>query len=120
MEFWGKHLIVDVKGCFPDRAQDPEYISHFTKELVRQIEMVPFGEPQVVHFADGTDLAGWTVIQLIETSCITGHFCDINGDLYLDVFSCKDFVEQRVIDTLEHFFSPDEIKSQVVIRDARR
>ena len=120
MDFWGKHLIVDVKGCFPARAQDPEYIRHFTKELVRIIEMVPFGEPQVVHFADGTDLAGWTVIQLIETSCITGHFCDINGDLYLDVFSCKDFVEQRVIDTLEHFFSPGDIKFQVVMRDARR
>jgi S-adenosylmethionine/arginine decarboxylase-like enzyme len=120
MDYWGKHLIVDVKGCFPARAQDPEYIRHFTKELVRQIEMVPFGEPQVVHFADGTDLAGWTVIQLIETSCITGHFCDINGDLYLDVFSCKTFEEQVVIDTIEHFFSPDEIKFQVVMRDARR
>ena len=120
MDFWGKHLIVDVKGCFPDRAQDPEYISHFTKELVRQIEMVPFGEPQVVHFADGTDLAGWTVIQLIETSCITGHFCDINGDLYLDVFSCKTFEEQVVIDLLKQMFSPGEIKSHVLMRYARR
>jgi S-adenosylmethionine decarboxylase len=119
MQGWGKHLIIDAKHCFPDRVQDPEYIRHFTKELVRQIEMVPFGEPQVVHFADGTDLAGWTMIQLIETSSIMGHFLDVSGDLYLDVFSCKDFEEQRVIDTLEHFFSPDEIKHKVIMRDAR-
>ena len=119
MQSWGKHLIIDAKGCFPGRVQDPEYIRHFTKELVRQIEMVPFGEPQVVHFADGTDLAGWTMIQLIETSSIMGHFLDVSGDLYLDVFSCKDFEEQRVIDALEHFFSPDEIKHQVIMRDAR-
>lgn len=119
MEHWGKHLIIDARGCNIDRVTDSEYITHFTKELVKQIEMVPFGEPQVVHFADGTDLAGWTMIQLIETSCITGHFCDINGDLYLDVFSCKDFEEQRVTNLLQHMFSPDEIKSQVVMRDAR-
>ena len=36
------------------------------------------------------------------------------------IASMEDFMEQRVIDTIEHFFSPDEIKSQVVIRDARR
>jgi S-adenosylmethionine/arginine decarboxylase-like enzyme len=119
MQGWGKHLIIDAKHCFPARVQDPEYIRFFTKELVRQIEMVPFGEPQVVHFADGTDLAGWTMIQLIETSSIMGHFLDISGDLYLDVFSCKDFEEQRVIDALDHFFSPDEIKHQVIMRDAR-
>ena len=120
MQYWGKHLVADVKACNISRATDPEYIRWFTKELVRMIEMVPHGEPQVVHFADGTDLAGWTLIQLIETSSIIGHFLDHNGDLYLDVFSCKDFEEQRVMNTLEHFFSPDEIKSQIVIRDARK
>ena len=120
MQGWGKHLVIDAKACKLDRAKDPEYIKHFIKELVRMIEMVPYGEPQLVHFAEGTDLAGWTVIQLIETSNITGHFLDLNGDLYLDVFSCKDFEEQRVIDLLEQFFSPDEIKHQIIMRDARR
>ena len=120
MQHWGKHLIIDAQGCDIQRVTDPEYIKHFTKELVRQIQMVAYGEPQVVHFADGTDLAGWTMIQLIETSCITGHFLDHNGDLYLDVFSCKTFEEQVVIDLLKEFFSPGEIKFQVVMRDARK
>lgn len=120
MDRWGKHLIIDAKGCQLDRARDPEYIKHFTKELVRLIEMVPYGEPQLVHFADGTEKAGWTAIQLIETSNIMAHFLDHNGDLYLDVFSCKDYKEQVVTDHLNQFFSPDEIYSQVVVRDARR
>jgi hypothetical protein len=119
MDYWGKHLIIDAKGCDLQRANDPEYIKHFTKELVRLIEMVPYGEPQLVHFADGTDKAGWTVIQLIETSNITGHFLDHNGDLYLDVFSCKDYSEHIVISALRTFFSPGEIKHQVIMRDAR-
>ena len=80
--------------------------------------MKAYGEPQVVHFADGTDKAGWTVLQLIETSNITGHFLDHNGDLYLDVFSCKTFSEHTVLSALKLFFSPDEIKHQVIWRDA--
>jgi S-adenosylmethionine/arginine decarboxylase-like enzyme len=119
MQGWGKHLIIDAKGCFPAKAQDPEYIRSFIMDTVRLIEMTPFGETKLTHFADNTDFAGWTAIQLIETSSIVAHFLDINGDLYLDVFSCKDFEEQRVMDNLELFFSPDEIKHQVIWRDAR-
>ena len=119
MQAWGKHLIIDAKGCDLQRATDPEYIRHFTKELVRLIEMNPFGEPQVVHFGDGGDKAGWTMIQLIETSNIIGHFLDHNGDLYLDVFSCEDFSEHTVMSALKMFFSPGEIKHQVIMRDAR-
>ena len=72
-------------------------------------------------FAEGSlDKAGWTMIQLIETSNIMGHFLDHNGDLYLDIFSCKDYNEQLVIDLLKQCFSPGEIKSQVLLRDARK
>jgi S-adenosylmethionine/arginine decarboxylase-like enzyme len=119
MDSWGKHLIIDARGCLVNRATDPNYIKFFTKELVRMIEMVPYGEPQLVHFAENTDKAGWTVIQLIETSNIIGHFLDINGDLYLDVFSCKDYDVDIVLNLLQQCFSPEEIKFHVVKRDAR-
>jgi S-adenosylmethionine/arginine decarboxylase-like enzyme len=118
MSYWGYHLMLDVKGCEIQRATDPEYIKHFTKELVRLIEMVPYGEPQLVHFADNTEKAGWTIIQLIETSNIMGHFLDINGDLYMDIFSCKDFDEARVVKALEEHFKPEKIKSRFFRRQA--
>jgi len=121
MEHWGKHLIIDAKCCDIAKATNPEYITKFTKELVVLIDMVPFGEPQMVHFGNNTlDKSGWTVIQLIETSNIMGHFLDHNGDLYLDVFSCKDYNEKSVVDFLDQWFSPDEIKFQTVMRDARK
>jgi len=82
--------------------------------------MKPYGEPQVIHFADNTDKAGWTVIQLIQTSNIIGHFIDHSGDFYLDVFSCKNFEEHIVINTLMHYFEPEDIFFNVMSRDARR
>jgi S-adenosylmethionine decarboxylase len=116
--YWGYHLMLDVKGCEIQRATDPDYITHFTKDLVRLIEMVPYGEPQLVHFADNTDKAGWTVIQLIETSNIMGHFPDNTGDLYMDIFSCKDFNEFRVMNAIQDHFRPKNIKQRFFKRQA--
>ena len=118
MDSWGYHLILDVKGCDIEKATNPDYIRDFTKELVKRIDMLPYGEPQVVHFADNTDLAGWTVLQLIHTSNITAHFCDINGDLYLDIFSCKEFDGDVVVQYLNDFFKPLRITSRFLYRTA--
>ena len=80
--------------------------------------MVPFGEPQIHRFGSGNK-AGLTLVQLIETSNITGHFCDESGDAYLDVFSCKDY-DKRTVETLIHqYFQPTHLDSTVIIRQAR-
>jgi len=119
MMHWGKHLMLDAKNCDRYKAQDSLYIKNFTKDLVKRIDMVPYGEPQLVHFADGTDKAGWTVIQLIETSNIMGHFLDNTGDLYLDVFSCKEYDESVVTDILKEYFRPELIHTTTIYRDAK-
>ena len=118
MNYWGYHLMLDVKGCDRTKVTDPEYISKFTKDLVKMIDMVAYGEPQVVHFADNTELAGWTVIQLIETSNIMGHFLDDSGDLYMDVFSCKEYDKKIVIKAIKDYFNPEKIKTKFVKRQA--
>ena len=52
--------------------------------------MVACGEPKIEHFAaNNPNAAGFSLVQLIETSSITGHFVDLNGDSYIDIFSCK-------------------------------
>jgi len=114
---WGYHLILDVKGCDLVKSKDPIYIADFVKELVNRIDMVPYGEPQVIHFGEG-ELTGWTVLQFIQTSNIMGHFMDHNGDLYFDVFSCKNFDKQIVLDMLAEYFSPENVKHEFLIRQA--
>jgi hypothetical protein len=79
--------------------------------------MKPFGGPQLYHFGEGNK-AGYTLVQLIETSNIMGHFCDETGDAYLDAFSCKDF-DAKVIETLAYqYFRPENITSYTLLRQA--
>ena len=118
-KYWGYHLMLDCAGCDHDKIGNRENIYNFTKELVKRIDMKAFGEPWIAHFGTGA-AAGYTVVQLIETSNICGHFVDENGDFYLDVFSCKDFNENIVTDFIQQCFFPENIKSEVFLRDARK
>jgi S-adenosylmethionine/arginine decarboxylase-like enzyme len=93
----------------------PNNIVAFSKDLVQRIDMVPYGEPTVKHFGSDNK-SGYTLVQLIETSNITGHFCDQSGDAYLDVFSCKDFHDKDVIDAVWKYFLPRDLSSTTLFR----
>ena len=102
---WGYHLMLDCSKCVPTTIRCKQNISQFAKALVKRIDMVAFGEPQVQHFGAG-DKAGYTLVQLIETSNITAHFCEETNDMYLDVFSCKPFNPEEVDAIVNLHFSP--------------
>jgi len=55
---------------------------------------------------------------MIETSNITGHFCDKNGNFYIDVFSCKPFNDDVVFDVVDKYFKPQKIRYHYISRDA--
>ena len=57
-------------------------------------------------------------MQLIETSAVTGHFCDLSGDIYLDVFSCKDFDPEVAIEVVRQYFRPESVHRTDLFRNA--
>ena len=116
---WGQHLIVDMSGCNRTAVTDKETIRTFCSELVEKIDMVPYGEPVIEHFAKHDPHAsGHTLVQVIETSNITAHFVDNTGDIYLDVFSCKEFSRKNVLEVCYKIFSPSELHTITLNRDA--
>ena len=115
---WGKHLLINAaRGN--SNIKCAKAITNFSVRLVKDIDMKAYGPPQVQHF--GIDnKAGYTLVQLIETSNITGHFCDDTGDFYIDVFSCKDYDEKKVLSLINTVFEPYTIGYSVLFRDADR
>jgi len=117
VQSWGYHCILDASMCDQKRITDYDVVYNFTKELVKEIDMVAFGEPQIVNFGTGNK-AGFTLVQLIETSNICAHFCNDTGDVYLDVFSCKPFESGTVERVFEKYFKPMAMRSRFLYRDA--
>lgn len=117
--YYGYHLLLDCGGCDQEAITNPETLKLWVQSLVRRIDMVAYGEPQIIHFGHNErHLEGWTVIQLIETSNIIAHFNDHTGEGYIDVFSCKPFNIDVAEDTVIEFFAPRKIRKNYITRQA--
>ena len=114
---WGYHLIIDCKAC-EKNFNEPDIMKKFVSTLLEKIKMNAWGECQVEHFAEKPEIAGWTVIQPLTTSTLTMHFLDNSGDLYFDLFSCKKFDIQEVVDHLAEYFAPANIRPFYLERSA--
>jgi S-adenosylmethionine/arginine decarboxylase-like enzyme len=99
--------------------QDRANVDAWIRQLVRDIDMEPIGEPRIEYTAgEFPDKAGFTVVQVIVTSSIVAHFVDALGQIYLDVFSCKKFDSQVVKDSVENHFSVGTMREYFLTRQA--
>lgn len=101
---WGWHLALNLYDCDPALIRSAEAIYGYVVHLCDLIEMRRFGEPTIVHFGEDERVAGYSLVQLIETSNICGHFANESNAAYIDIFSCKYFdPELAAAFTLETF-----------------
>lgn len=124
---FGLHLVMDLEGCDTALVRDPEVLKQYTCELVKFIDMVPYGPPWLAHFGHNSPVtSGYTVFQPIETSSITlvvpaaapvvrasitpvtMHLGDAAGDAHIDVFSCQEFDWDAALTFSEKFFRAEE------------
>lgn len=121
MDAWGQHLVLDLGGCDRAAITNAETIRAFSAALVKAIDMKAYGDPIIEHFATHSpECAGYSLVQLIETSNICAHFSDLTGDVYLDVFSCKPFFDEIAIEVCKTFFNPKTVTQQTLMRTARQ
>lgn len=119
MSYWGYHLMLDCAECDMAQMSSRANIYNFVKKLITNIDMTAHGEPVIEFFAENDpSKAGYSFMQLIVTSSITGHFVDKDRHIYLDVFSCKPFDIGTVEDTVKEYFSANKIRVNFLTRHA--
>jgi S-adenosylmethionine/arginine decarboxylase-like enzyme len=116
---WGQHLILDLAKCPRNLLVNEYHLRCWVKELVAAIDMVSYGEPQLEHFAAHSfEAAGYTLLQLIETSNICAHFAENLGQVYIDIFSCKSFDNDTAESVCSKYFEPQVIERHLIDRGA--
>lgn len=117
-EYWGYHQSLDCANC-SDGIKSREVIEAFVKDLVKRIDMEAYGPPLIEHFAthDHTK-AGYSLCQMISTSNISAHYVDATGESYIDIFSCKPFSREEVIQCVKDYFNPEHIIEHFILRKA--
>jgi S-adenosylmethionine/arginine decarboxylase-like enzyme len=113
---WGIASSIDIYNCDPDTIRDAEKIKQFVVELCELIQMRRFGDTLVVNFGEDERVAGYSMVQLIETSLISAHFANLSNTVYLDVFSCKPYDPDIVEEFARKYFAGSHSIVQVNMR----
>lgn len=116
-KFWGYHLMLDCGGCDTTTVSSEYSIKRFFAKLVEAINMEPVGPTIMKYTCKDDPKEGWTAVQVIVTSSITGHFMN-SGSCYLDVFSCKEFDIEVVKTLVKDCFEPERLRVNYITRDA--
>lgn len=108
-DHWGLAIGVDLERCNMEKISDAETIKQFVIGLCDYISMKRFDEPVIVRFGNDPKLAGYSLMQLIETSSITGHFKEFDGAAFIDIFSCKKYAPRAAANFCKKFFNAQKV-----------
>ena len=116
-KIYGYELVMDLAGCDQQVLTSRKKLQEYTDMLCKLIKMKKFGKTLLPYF--GTKQAftkGYSLIQLIETSSITGHFSDHWGTAYINIFSCQYFDRKAAKKFTRQFFKAKTLKNRFLIR----
>ncbi|MEK6878174.1 MAG: S-adenosylmethionine decarboxylase [Nanoarchaeota archaeon] len=116
-KLWGKSAMIDLVGC-NENIKQPKKIQEFIDKLCSAINMKKHGQCHIERFGYGK-LEGWSFMQFIETSSITGHFDEQVGSTnlaFIDIFSCKNFDEKKAALFCKKFFQAERVRLRTLKR----
>ncbi len=116
-DVFGWELLLDLHGCDPVKISSREWIERFAVEVCECLQMKRFGPPFVEHFGhEKIETAGYSLVQLIETSSVVAHFSEHSNAAYLDIFSCKEYDADAVTKFSQDFFGAHRVSSRMIER----
>jgi len=114
-KIYGQELILDLYGCDSKVLRSRKKISEYSDRICKLIKVKKYGRAIVKRFGKGY-IKGLSLVQLIESSLVSGHFSEKWNRAYINVFSCKLFDHKIAKDFTKEFFKAKKIKSRTITR----
>jgi S-adenosylmethionine decarboxylase len=114
----GTHLILDLKDCEEiKRLSSKRFIRKFILKAVDISKMKPISKPMVIYYEPKEkEESGVTGFIIILDSHISVHTYPFKKSLYFDLFSCKSFDSDKMIDYSKEVFKPKRIHKKLIKR----
>ena len=115
---YGMELTLNLYECNLKKISTKKYLQEFVITLCEDIiHMKRYGKTLIPNFGhDNPMTSGYSLVQLIETSSITGHFSDSQRSCYLNIFSCAVYNPQKTAQFCKDFFEAKKMDAFLIIR----
>jgi len=116
-KIFGYELVLDLKGCDPGAISSRKKLQEYVDRLCKLIKMEKYGKALLPYFGEkAAHTKGYSLVQLIETSSITGHFSEFWGTAYINIFSCKAYDHKLAKKFTKEFFGAKSAKNRFIVR----
>lgn len=116
-KIYGYELVLDLDGCAQEVLSSRKKLKEYVDKLCKLIKMKQYGKTLIPYFGTKVSFTkGYSLVQLIETSSITGHFSESWGKAYINIFSCKKFDHLLAKKFTRQFFKAKKVKNRFLIR----
>lgn len=115
-ECWGLLTSLDAKNCDPTIIRSEYALKKYVSILCDLLDVKRFRETIVEHFGEDEDVEGFSFVQLIETSLVSGHLINKTNTAYIDIFSCKLYDPITAKKFTQSFFKSEDIKINYLFR----
>ena len=114
---FGYELIMDLGGCDIKIIGSKKKLKQYTDKLCKLIKMKKYGKTLLPYFGEKEEFTkGYSLVQLIETSSITGHFSEFWRTAYINIFSCKKYNHALAKQFTRKFFKAKKMKVRYLVR----
>lgn len=119
---YGKELVLDLHNCNPkkfNRKTLKKYFAEMCELINMQREDLFWWDDLGVSAKERQTephLKGTSAVQFIKTSNITIHTLDIMKNVYLNIFSCKEFDAKIAMKFSEKFFEGKTANFKIIDR----
>jgi len=114
---FGPHLMLDCRGCDIDKISNLEYVFRFLSDLPGKVGMTKITQPYVFPY-EGLipEDRGITGIVIIAESHVTFHSFVEKDYFFFDLFSCKHFDVDAVVEEVIKAFGVKHVERHDALR----
>lgn len=99
------HNIFDMTGC-NEKIEDKMIVREFVEAIAKSVDMHILEGPII---ADGVaSNPGLSALAIIDFSHISIHTFVKTKEVLIDVFSCKEYDQEKVLQVCKEYFANDE------------
>lgn len=113
----GPHVMLDCRGCNPQKIGDLATIWQFLNDLPDEIGMTKITQPYVFPYSGVVpEDKGITGVVVIAESHLTFHSFTEKDYFFFDLFSCKPFDVEAVIERVVGTFGATDVEVHHTLR----
>ncbi|MEK7519218.1 MAG: S-adenosylmethionine decarboxylase [Patescibacteria group bacterium] len=114
--FYGYELVLELFDCDLKRLTSKKYIQEFVDGMCKTIDMEKHGPLHAERYMGGGIWGkGFSFLQFITTSSITGHFIETDKTAFINVFSCNAFDAKKADEFAKKFFRAKRFSNHLII-----